>query len=477
MSANAPLLYEQVAHLVERQIVSGTLRMHDRIPSVRAMSRNADVSIATVVQAYLHLEQRGLIEARPKSGYYVRARSHERLPAPRPRRLQPSRPRSVASSVLDVCREATERTDVVQLNLAMAPATASPNRRLNSLIRDELRSHPNHAGEVILPPGDLELRRQVAKRCALAGAAVAPEDVVITGGTMDAVTLTLTTLCRPGDAVLVESPTYFGVLQAIEHLGLRVVEVPNHPGTGIDAAAVRAAVAQQRLAAAVLMPNFNNPAGTLTPVQAKRELVEALTEAGVPIVEDDIYGELHFGPERPASLRSFDREGLVISCGSVSKTIALGYRIGWAISPAYSAELQRAKFFSSVAAPTLQQRVLARYYASGGYDRFLTRLRRTLAESAEQFLDAVALHFPAGTRVAPPAGGMVLWIELPASVDGMELFRTALASRIGIMPGLIFSAKAHYRHYIRLNFGVGWSDEVARALARLGSLVRDTARP
>jgi DNA-binding transcriptional MocR family regulator len=475
MSSTEPLLYQRVAGLVAGQISSGALRVSERIPSVRSMSRAARVSISTVVQAYAHLESQGLIEARPQSGYFVRARTRERLPEPPPRQIRSTRPRSVAADVLDACREAIQRTDLVQLNMACAPAESAPNGRLNRLIRDELREHPNHAGEIVLPPGDSELRRQVARRATLAGAPTEPDDIVITGGTMDAVTLSLGVLCKSGDTILVESPTYFGVLQAVEHLGLKVIEVPNHSGRGIDVDAVRSAVAGQRLAAAVLMPNFNNPSGSLTPPDAKRELVAALTGAGVPIIEDDLYGELHFGLERPDSLRRFDGQGLVISCGSVSKTIALGYRVGWAISPTWARDIQRAKFFTSVAAPTLQQRVLARYFSSGGYDRFLTGLRRMLAESAERFLDAIATTFPAGTCVARPAGGMVLWVKLPAGIDSMELFRKALECRIGIMPGIVFSAKAGFRNYIRLNYGCGWSADVAAAIDTLGCLVRRMA--
>jgi DNA-binding transcriptional MocR family regulator len=473
MSTTDPLLYERIAGLVAGQISSGALRVSERIPSVRTMSRSARVSISTVVQAYAHLESQGLIEARPQSGYFVRTR--ERLPEPPPRQLRSTRPRSVAADVLDACREAIQRNDLVQLNMACAPPESAPNRRLNRLIRDELRDHPNHAGEIVLPPGDFELRRQVARRAALAGAATSPDDIVITGGTMDAVTLSLGVLCKSGDTILVESPTYFGVLQAVEHLGLKVIEVPNHPGRGIDVDAIRSAVAGQRLAAAVLMPNFNNPSGSLTPIDAKRDLVSALAGAGVPIIEDDLYGELYFGSERPASLRGFDAQGLVISCGSVSKTIALGYRVGWAITPVWARDIQRAKFFTSVAAPTLQQRVLARYFASGGYDRFLTGLRRMLAASAERFLDAIASKFPTGTCVARPAGGMVLWVSLPPSVDSMDLFRKALESRIGIMPGIVFSAKAGFRNYIRLNYGCGWSPDVAAAIETLGRLVRRMA--
>lgn len=480
MSSTAPLLYERVAHLVESQIATGTLRTNDRIPSVRSMSRSAKVSVSTVVQAYVHLENIGLIEARPQSGFYVRPPDPKVLPEPRAKVIRSRRPVSVATEVLDTCREALSRTDIVPLNGAFTPPAQYPNQRLNNLTREVLRDRPLHAGELIMPPGDPELRRQVAKRMAIAGAPTDAGHVVITGGTMDAITLTLQILCQPGDTVLVESPTYFGLLQVIEHLRLKVVEVPNHPGIGVDAGidvdAVRRIAATTRLAAAALMPNFNNPAGTLTSDEAKREIVAILTAKEIPIVEDDIYGELHYGSVRPTSMRAFDESGLVISCGSVSKTIALGYRIGWAVSPQFHADITRAKFYSSVACPTLQQLVLARYYASGGYDRYLRRVRSMLCTNSQHFIDAVARYFPSGTRVAQPAGGIVIWIELPAGVDGAELFRTALASRIGIAPGVVFSAKADYRNYIRMSCGLPWSVTIDRAIEKLGRLIGGMAR-
>jgi DNA-binding transcriptional MocR family regulator len=383
---------------------------------------------------------------------------------------------SVATEVLDTCREALTRKDVVPLNGAFTSPALYPTQRLNNLLREVLRDHPLNAGECLLPPGLDELRRQIAKRMALSGSPVDPSHVVITGGTMDAITLSLQVLCRAGDTVLVESPTYFGLLQAIEHLSLKVIEVPNVPGIGIDVEAVRVAARTSKLAAAVLMPNFNNPTGSLTPDTAKREIVEILTGLEVPIIEDDIYGDLHYGSSRPTSMRAFDESGLVISCGSVSKTIALGYRIGWAVSPQFHADIARAKFFSSVACPTLQQLVLARYYASGGYDRYLRKVRMTLAANSQAFMDAIARYFPQGTRVARAAGGVVLWIELPRNVDGTELFRTALASRIGIAPGIVFSAKADYRNFIRVSCGLAWTTTVEKALEKLGRLVADMSQ-
>ncbi len=473
MSSQAPLLYERVARMVETQISTGALRAHDRIPSVRSMSRAAKVSVSTVVQAYVHLENIGLIEARPQSGFYVRPPSALKLPEPRPKISRSRRPVTVATEVLDTCREALTRKDVVPLNGAFTSPTLYPNQRLNNLVREVLRDHPMNAGECLLPPGFEELRRQIAKRMALAGAPVDPAHVVITGGTMDAITLSLQVLCRHGDTILVESPTYFGLLQAIEHLSLRVVEVPNVPGVGIDVEAVRNAVRTNKLSAAVLMPNFNNPTGSLTPDASKREIVQVLSEQEVPIIEDDIYGDLHYGSARPTSMRAFDDAGLVISCGSVSKTIALGYRIGWAVSPQFHTEITRAKFYSSVACPSLQQLVLARYYASGGYDRYLRRVRATLAANSQQFIEGIARYFPEGTRVSRAAGGIVLWVELPQNVDGTQLFRTALASRIGIAPGIVFSAKADYRNFVRISCGLPWTGTLEKALEKLGRLIKE----
>ena len=471
MSSQAPLLYERVARLVEAQISTGTLRANDRIPSVRSMSRTAKVSVSTVVQAYLHLENIGLIEARPQSGFYVRPPDPKVLPEPRQKVTRSRKPISIAAEMLEMGREALGRTDIVPLNGAFTSPTLYPNQRLNNLMREVLREHPMNAGELFPSPGHPELRRQIAKRMAIAGAPTDPAHVVITNGAMDAILQTLAVLCQPGDTVMVEAPTYFGLLQAIEYLRLKVIEVPNHPGVGIDPDAVRNAAGTPGLTAAVLMPNFNNPAGTLTPDDAKRTIVAALTANEIPIVEDDIYGDLHYGSVRPVSLRAFDEAGLVISCGSVSKTIALGYRIGWAVSPTFYADIARAKFYSSVACPTLQQLVLARYYASGGYDRYLRRLRATICANSQHFIEAVGRHFPPGTRVARPSGGIVLWIELPQGVDGTELFRTALASKIGIAPGIVFSAKAGYRNFIRMNCGLPWSGTIERAVEKLGRMV------
>jgi len=470
MPDSGALRYERVANLVQAQIASGALRPSDRVPSIRAMARGAGVSVSTVVQAYVHLEKLGVIESRPQSGFFVRAR--EQLPATRQlRRARSARPRSVAQDVIDAVLDAFLDKDVVPLGCAVPDPQLYPNRRINALIRQVLRDSPQHAGEMIVPPGDANLRREIARRFATFGAPTPLDDVVITSGAIDAVTLGLGVTCRPGDTVLVESPTYYALLQVIEHLGLRVLEVPNHADTGIDVDAVRQAVRGNRLGAALLVPNFNNPVGSCTPDDAKREIVRLLTEKGVPIIEDDVTGDLPLGGPRPRPMRAFDESGLVITCGSAAKTVALGFRVGWVVSSGFAQELKRAKFLASVAAPTLPQLVLARYFASGGYDRHVRGVRRQLAANVQAFITSVAETFPKGTRVARPAGGSLLWVELPTHVDGTEVFRAALARGVGVMPGVVFSASGRFRNYIRINCGVPWSPRIASAMEKLGRIV------
>jgi len=434
------------------------------------MSRQAGVSVGTVVQAYMHLERRGVLEPRSRSGYFVAARRAAAVEPPVTRKAASRRPLDVATAVVDTVIESFGRTDLIALNSALATSTARINGRLNSLTRRTLRDAPGLPSSFSVPPGHDGLRREIAKRMALAGARVSPEDVVITNGTMEALALSLGVLCSPGDAVLLESPTYFGILQLLQHLRLKVIEVPNHPSGGIDVEALEYALGGARVGAALLQSSFNNPTGAATPDDAKRRIVATLARRAVPLIEDDIYADLHFGHERTKPFAAFDTSGNVLTCSSISKSIAIGYRVGWVISSAHATALMRAKFCTTIATQTLQQHVAARYLRAGLHDRHLRRIRDDLRANCARFTDAIAASFPSGTRVSQPAGGVVLWVELPTGVDGVELFRAALAQRIGIAPGAIFSAKADYGNFIRVSVGVQWSPAVAKALQVLGRL-------
>jgi len=478
MPATSTLLYERLADRLRNQIQRGVLRAGERLPSLRRLGSEQRVSLATAIEAYLHLEREGLIEARPRSGYYVRspaALAPRGLIAARSSRIpQPIRNPALLG-VLDVLG----RKDVLPLHAATPALALLPAAALAAAATRVMRRNPEAALGYAVPQGIPELRLHVARRYAQCGVDIDPDEVIITAGAMEAISLSLRAVTRPGDIVLLETPTYYGLLQAVATLGLRVIEVPNRAGLGIDAAQVNALLERHAVRAAVLVPNFNNPSGSLTGDADKRALVAACAAHDVVLIEDDLYGELGYSGERPAPLRRFvdgpEGRGCVITCGSFSKMLAPGLRVGWILGARWTAELLRAKCFSTVATATLPQLAIAEYLSRHDFDRALRRLRRELATNAQRYRAAIARHWPDGTRVSEPSGGMALWLELPQPLQGQALFEAALARGIGTLPGHLFSSRGDYSHHLRLSCGLPWSAEVEQALRRVGRLAHAQA--
>lgn len=467
--ANPEPLYEHIAGRLRQRIDAGALGEGDRLPSVRAMSRQSGVSVGTVVQAYQRLEALGVIVARPQSGYYVHS---TRLPAiSRTRTQQPPPPRPLSQTLLDRVIDVYARTDLLPLHSATPAAALLPTTRMAALSRDLLRRMPDQISGYVHPPGLRALRQQVARRLTLVGVDVDADDVVITAGALEAITLSLQVLTRPGDAVLVERPTYYGLLQALAARNLKVVEIPNCCDQGPDLECALKALAGGQIRAALLIPNFSNPSGALMPIAARTRLLQACVAAGVPVIEDDVYGELAFDGSRPSPIKAFDEDDQTILCGSVSKTLGPGLRIGWAVSRRWREDLIRAKSFTSCSAPTLGQYVAAEMLSGNNMERPLQRLRSALRANVARFRGVIASHWPAGTAVSDPQGGLVLWLKLPEGASGQALFERALEAGIGIVPGTLFSAGNYHRDCLRLSCAsCTWSPELEAALQRLGAL-------
>lgn len=467
--AAEPVLYRAVARDLARLIEQGTFRPGQRIPSVRALRRQLGVSVSTVVEAYALLEERGLVEARPQSGYYVRVRPAARLAEPGPSRppMSPTRV-SVAELVMMVLRD-TGNPDLLQLGATVPHPSLLPTEELHRALARVARRHPTLGSAYHMPLGCEALRAQLARRALEAGCSLSPDDIVVTSGCQEAITLSLRAICRPGDAVAVESPTYYNYLQAAEVLGLRVVEIPTDPRDGLSLEALRFALDQGPLAACLTIPNFNNPLGACMPDERKRELVELLAEREVPLIEDDIHGDLGFARERPKAAKAFDRKGLVVLCSSFSKTLSPGLRVGWVAAGRFQAAVEHLKVVSNLATATLPQLAAAEFLAEGRYERHLRRLRAVSERNMEALSRAVAKHFPPQTRMTRPRGGFALWVELPEGTDVLELYGKARRRGITVAPGPIFSAAQRYRHFLRLNAG-HWSDRTEEAVATLGAL-------
>jgi DNA-binding transcriptional MocR family regulator len=465
-------LYARLADRLAREIADGLYAPGDRLPSVREASRRRGLSTSTVLEAYGQLLDRGLVESRPQSGFYVRA-----LEQP-PETPAMSRPRVAPTSVsvgeiaMEVVHAASDPKRVA-FGSALPDLGLGAPRAVRRMMPGVTRAHGMRALAYEVPPGLRELRVQIARRGVDAGCTFGPDDVVITSGCQEAMVLCLRAISTPGATIAVESPTFYGTLQAIRSLGLRALEIPTHPETGISLESLEMAIEQFSIAGLVVTPHASNPLGYVMPDDRKEALLRMLEAHDVPLIEDDIYGELVYGAPRPRAIKSWDTRGQVLLCSSVSKSIAPGLRVGWAVPGRWVKEVNLLKLVSSMASATLPQLAVAEYLAHGGYDRHLRAARVHYRQSRDRFIDLVGKHFPRGTRVTRPAGGFVAWLELPKTVDAVALYRRALAVGISIAPGPLFSAREKYRHFVRLNFAQGWSERTVGAMARLGELVSD----
>ena len=388
---------------------------------------------------------------------------------------------AISDLVFEVLGLARDR-DLVPLGSAFPGLELFPLERLARCLASGMRKLDPWNIVQSLPPGDERLRQQIGLRYGLHGMAVDVEEIIITNGAMEALNLCLEAVTQPGDVVVVESPTFYAALQALERLNLQALEIATHPRDGIDLTALAEALERQSshkphqpIKACWLMPSFQNPLGSLMPEDKKRELVALLARHRVPLIEDDVYGELHFGPQRPPPAKAFDTEGLVMHCSSFSKSLAPGYRVGWVAAGRNATAVQRLKLMTTLSAATPSQQALSEYLAQGGYDRHLRALRRSLEQQQAIALAAVAQHFPPGTRVSRPEGGYFLWVELPPQVNALELHRLALQQGISLAPGQIFSADQRFAHCVRINYGHPAHHRLEAALATVGQLATDLA--
>ncbi|HSB95123.1 MAG TPA: PLP-dependent aminotransferase family protein, partial [Spongiibacteraceae bacterium] len=360
---------------------------------------------------------------------------------------------------------------LLPLGAAVPHAQFMPVQAVAAAMARALRQHGAAAAAYTFPPGHLNLRRQIAKRMTELGCPTDPEGIVITNGCQEALGLALRALTQPGDVVAIESPTFYGLLQVIEALGLKALEIPTDPRDGMSVEALEFALQQWPVRVCIVTPNFSNPLGSCMSTERKRALVKLLEQRDIPLIEDDVYGDLGFEGSRPGIAKALDPSGnTVIYCSSFSKTLTPGLRVGWIAAGRQRAEIEYHKYVLNLASPTASQMAVAELLERGGYDRYLRQARRDYATAVARMSRAVELYFPEGTRVTQPQGGFVIWIEFPAAIDSNALYRQALQHGISIAPGTMFSATGRYRNFIRLNCAVPWDTRTEKSIARLGQL-------
>ena len=465
-------IYIQVADGLEKMISDEVLRIGDKLPSVRVLSEEYGISTGTAFQAYYHLEGKGLIESRPKSGYYVRF-NHKRFPA-----LPTLRPPDSMSHDVSVKEMiASIYNDIATtgaMNFAMAVPDASllPSAKLNKSVMYALRNTKDHCINYEHTQGNIELRKQVARLAFNWGGKIKPDEVIITSGCLEAISICLKTVTNFGDTVAVECPNYFGIYQAVESLGLKVVEISSDPITGFDLGSLQTALKKYPVKAVICVPNFNNPLGSCMPEENKQKLVDIITRYNIPLIEDDIYGELYFGKTRPKTCKFFDKKGLVMHCSSLSKSLTPGYRIGWTVPGQYFEEVKQMKRIQNISSPTITQAAVAHFLMHGRYEYHLKNLRKALHTQCLRYMQAIIEHFPEDTKISRPQGGFVLWLELNKKVNAFKLRTEAIKHHISVVPGKIFTASCGYSNHIRISFGKPWNEDVNYGLMMLGKITK-----
>jgi len=464
--------YEKFADHIAELIRTGVLGPGERVPSVRFASQTHGVSPSTVFQAYYLLERRGLIRARPRSGYFVNAlatRAFEE-PEPKPAPLPQSTDVDVSELVFSILGSIKDPSTIALGSAFPSPELFPLPRLARSLASTSRSMHPRET-VTDLSPGNPQLRRQIALRYTVSGLMLPMDELLITNGALEALNLCLQAVTEPGDLVAIEAPAFYACLQVLERLKLKAVEIPTHARDGMDVDALATALASLPIKACWCMTSFQNPIGASMPEARKRQLVELLREHQVPLIEDDVYAELYYGQHAPKPAKAYDTEGLVLHCGSFAKSLAPGYRIGWVAAGRFAQQVERLKIMTSICASVPAQAAIADYLQHGGYDRHLHKLRYALEEQQRAMMAAIGKYFPKETRVSRPSGGYFLWLELPERVDSLQLFRLALAQGISIAPGPIFSASGGFRHCVRLNYGAPMDKAQLGAMETLGRLI------
>ncbi len=463
-------VYRRLAGILEGLIGSRSLRTGDRMPSVRQFSSQQGVSVPTALEAYTLLEARGLLEARPRSGYYVRARLAETIPEPAPAGGAPRVTMMDGPDPVEALLADYADTRLVPLGAAIPSPQLLPGAKLTRIMAVIGRRLGAESIQYDVAPGPVSLRRELSRRSLDWGCALPADDFLITVGATEAMSLALRAVCEPGDTVAIEAPTYFGLAMTLREHRLKALPVPVHPSQGWDLDILERTLRRRRVKACVTVPNFHNPTGSATSDAHKKRLVEICSRRGLALIEDDTYGDLPHHGARPRCLRAFDDGSTVLLCGSFSKKLAPGYRVGYLAAGTWQSRVRALKQTSTLTGALLPSLAVAEFLKTGGYDRYLRSIRQSYRLQTERMREALATHFPEGTALSRPQGGYMLWCQLPRGADATEFFHQARAAGISLAPGPLFSVEGTFRDCVRLNCGYPWDTRLERAVKTLGRI-------
>lgn len=464
------LLYLKIAGTMEKQIRQQVFLYGSKLPSVRAVCDTYGVSMTTALQAYMELDKKALIQSRPKSGYFVIYKPVKFPPLPRTSNPGTEAGNEDKDALIHMVYNDIS-TDKTLFSLGVPENSFLPIAKLSKSINRALRNTPFAGTAYEQMNGNVLLRKQIAKSSYTWNGQLNENDILTTFGCSHAMACCLQAITQRGDTIAVESPVYFGILQMARNMGLKVVEVSTNAQTGIDPDALERVIIQHQIKACILISNFSNPLGSSMPAEHKKKVVKMMTSYDIPLIENDMYGDIYFGSSRPDNCKTYDTNGIVLLCSSVSKSLAPGYRVGWVSPGKYMEAVRSIKFTASLSSNTLMEASVADFLAQNNYENHLRRLRNELHSNCLNYLNAIHTYFPKGTKVSRPQGGFMLWVELDTAIDTSHIYHTAIKHQISIAPGSIFTQQNQYNNCLRLSYGLKWNEKIDHALKVLGNLI------
>ncbi|KPH14393.1 PLP-dependent aminotransferase family protein [Chryseobacterium sp. ERMR1:04] len=458
-------IYITFANRIAKMIDDGIFKPGEKLPSLRNLHMKKGLSIGTILQSFNYLMDKGLIISKEKSGYFVNDRPSEILPLPK------ALPVSLSERSVHI-DQLLQKLSFDSLNKTFVSFSSSlPDNRLfpfNSIKRVIQQTSRDISGSYLgleSRNGNKNLREEIAKRSLLWKGLIHADELVITNGTTEAILCCLKAVTKPGDTVLVQDPCYYGVMQILECLNLKVATIPSHPTTGISVDNVKEAFEKLSIKACVIVSNFNNPDGASISSEAKKQLAELAKINHIPIIEDDIYGELFFKSSRPDTIKSYDTDGWVMYCSSFTKTLIPGFRIGWCAAGKFVDQVARIKSMHNHSTSTFNQRVVLQLVNSGAFEKHLQKFRLELHKNLNHTISIIEQYFPAGTKITRPNGGLAIWIELPESINTSDFQEKAIENNVSFAPGEIFSSKGDYQNYIRISYCFLWEKKLKMHLS------------
>ncbi len=477
MTTTRNFRYVELADEIQSSIMKGTFSAGEKLPSLRKLHLQLGLSVSTVHQAYIELETRGRVEAKEKSGFYVRALNGNPLSHPAKVKVEAKPCRVVVNDLAETIVSDLQSKDILQLGAALPSKELMPLKQLARILKTTpAGTLQNHISNYDPCAGNVELRDQLSKQMLGFGCSISSEEIVTTNGCLDSVSLCLRAVANPGDTILIESPAFHCFLQLIEDLNMYVIEIPGCPEEGFDPDTFEKTITSNTIKACLLNSNFQNPLGSVISKQNKTKIMKIIEHHNIPIIEDDIYGDLFYEDTRPITFKSMDKKGLVLYCSSFSKSLAPGLRTGWVVPGIFKKALIRLKLNTAISNSAINQTVIAQFLKTGAYDRHLRQLRNKLKNQSSSIAIAVSKYFPPDTQITFPKGGMFIWVVMNKKVDSLEVYQKAYEKKISILPGVICSSSDEYRNCLRLNCGIKWSQQLEEGIKTLGKIIADLAK-